>query len=421
MSGGRGPARAFVIGAGLAGLSAAVALTALGVQVEVIEAATQAGGRCRSYFDPVLEMTIDNGNHLILSGNRSTWRYLRVIGAQDRVSGPDACEFSFCDVRDQRRWMIRPNLGPAPWWVLDAARRVPGTRARDYLRLLALLGPQQDRRVDQAMSCTGPFWERLLSPLLLAALNTDPAAASAALAGAVISETMVLGGRAYRPRIAHAGLCGAFVDPAIAYIEQRGGSVCVGRRLRRLDFAAGCVRGLGFSDRDERVEPLDTVILATPPAISQELVPDLTVPDRYGAIVNGHFAVAPPAGAPAMVGVIGGAAEWVFAFPDRLSVTVSGAEAIIDDDREALARRLWRDVATVHALDGALPAWQIVKERRATFLATPDQNAKRPETRTRWSNFFLAGDWTATGLPATIEGAIRSGQKAAALAQRNRH
>jgi uncharacterized protein with NAD-binding domain and iron-sulfur cluster len=80
-----------------------------------------------------------------------------------------------------------------------------------------------------------------------------------------------------------------------------------------------------------------------------------------------------------------------------------------------LAERLWKDVATVHGLGRALPPWQIVKERRATFLATPEQNARRPGARTPWQNLFLAGDWTSTGLPATIEGAIQSGQTAADL------
>ncbi len=114
-----------------------------------------------------------------------------------------------------------------------------------------------------------------------------------------------------------------------------------------------------------------------------------------------------------MVGLIGGTAEWVFAFPDRISVTVSGADRLLDDDREALARRLWADVAALHHLPAELPPWQIVKERRATFAATPEQDAKRPGARTQWDNLLLAGDWTATGLPATIEGALRSGRTAA--------
>jgi hypothetical protein len=114
--------------------------------------------------------------------------------------------------------------------------------------------------------------------------------------------------------------------------------------------------------------------------------------------------------------VIGGAAQWIFAFEDRLSVTVSAADDLADIDREALARRFWADIAKVHGLGPEPPPWRIVKERRATFAATPEQNARRPGARTRWANLFLAGDWTATGLPATIEGAIRSGKTAASHA-----
>ncbi len=118
-----------------------------------------------------------------------------------------------------------------------------------------------------------------------------------------------------------------------------------------------------------------------------------------------------------MIGVIGGTVEWIFAFPDRLSVTISGADRLLDEPREALAQRLWAEVAQVHGLPPEpMPPWQIVRERRATFAATPEQDAKRPQPLTKWKNLILAGDWTQTGLPATIEGAIRSGFRAADLA-----
>ena len=109
-------------------------------------------------------------------------------------------------------------------------------------------------------------------------------------------------------------------------------------------------------------------------------------------------------------------AEWIFTFPDRVSVTVSGADAIVDRGREDLACTLWGDVAKALGLPPVLPVWQIVKEKRATFAATPEQDALRPAAKTGWKNLVLAGDWTQTGLPATIEGALRSGFKAASLA-----
>ena len=83
---------------------------------------------------------------------------------------------------------------------------------------------------------------------------------------------------------------------------------------------------------------------------------------------------------------------------------------------EELARLIWADVTRALGFSADMPAWQIVKEKRATFAATPAQDARRPGAPTRWRNLFLAGDWTQTGLPATIEGALRSGETAAALA-----
>jgi len=96
-------------------------------------------------------------------------------------------------------------------------------------------------------------------------------------------------------------------------------------------------------------------------------------------------------------------------------VTVSGADHLVDRDRDDLARTFWNDIARVYDLPPTPPPCRIVKERRATFAATPEQNAKRPGAATQWRNLVLAGDWTDTGLPATIEGSVRSGNTAAKL------
>ncbi|HTO39445.1 MAG TPA: hydroxysqualene dehydroxylase HpnE [Rhizomicrobium sp.] len=404
----------YVIGAGLAGLSAAVAVAAKGRKVELIESANQAGGRCRSYFDSTLGRTIDNGNHLVLSGNHATFAYLRSIGAGDALSGPDRAEFTFADLRDGKRWTITPNDGPLAWWVLSKKRRVPGTKATDYLGMAGLMFANKKQRVQDVMTCEGVLWDRLLDPFLLAALNIRPRLGSAALAGAIVRETLAKGGRHYYPRIADPHLASALVDPALVYLKGKGAVVRMGQRVKRLTISEDRITGFDVGE-ETQLGRKDSVILAVPPWVATDLLPGLKAPNEFTAIVNAHYLLTPPAGLPAIIGVLGGTAQWVFAFPDRLSVTVSGADQLVDLDRESIARTLWADVASVHGLAPELPPWQVVKEKRATFAATPQQDALRPNPATQLSNLVLAGDWVATGLPATIEGAIRSGQKAAQL------
>lgn len=405
-----------VIGAGLAGLSAAIAVAGRGEAIILSEAAKQAGGRCRSYHDGLLGMTIDNGNHLVLSGNWAVDRYLRDIGAEGRVRGPDRTEFNFLDVQRGVRWTLRPDDGPVPWWVLNADRRVPGTRLRDYLALLTLMRRHPGRRIDQVVRRDTVLWEKFLRPVLLSALNTAPESASADLAGAIVRETFAKGGRHMRPLISSPNLAAAFVDPALERLRRNGADIRFGRSLRAVRFAEGRAMALTFDGEEESLQADDRVIVAVPPWAAEKLLPGVVAPQTFSAILNAHFQIVPPSQACPMVGLIGGTADWVFAFEDRISVTVSAADHLMEDDIDSLASLLWRDVAATYEVAGPVPPYRIVKEKRATFAATPAEDARRPAARTEWANVFLAGDWTDTGLPATIEGALRSGNRAATLA-----
>jgi len=409
-----------VVGAGLAGLSAAASLAEAGHRVVVHEAAKQAGGRCRSYYDPSLGLTLDNGNHLLLSGNRSALDFLDLVGApKDALQGPAEAAFDFADLKSGERWTLRPNRGRLPWWVLDANRRVPGSRASDYLAPVSLLmaasgkKPGRAGTIGERMACRGPLYERLWHPVLLAALNTDPRESDAVLAATILRETLGAGGRACRPLVAVEGLSTAFVDPALAYLTARGCEVRYGRRLRGLGLGSGRIERLDFADEPVEIGRTDAVVLALPPWVVSELLPEVPAPREFRSIVNAHFALAPPPGAPLLLGVVNSLTEWLFAYPDRFSVTISGADRLLDVGREELARRIWGEIADLHGLARELPAWQIVKEKRATFAATPAEARRRPGAATAYANLVLAGDWTATGLPSTIEGAIRSGTTAA--------
>jgi hypothetical protein len=216
--------------------------------------------------------------------------------------------------------------------------------------------------------------------------------------------------------VPHNGLGDAFVEPALKLLDLRGAQVHFNHRLRGFKMADDHITALDFGGEVIALDPGDRVILATPAQVTAEFLPDMTLPQKFAPILNAHYRIDPPPGMTGILGVIGGNAEWIFPKPGLLSVTVSAADRLIDGDREDLARLLWRDVAQACGLDPSiLPPWQIVKEKRATFRADAETLARRPKAKTHLKNMVLAGDYTDTGLPATIEGAIRSGHVAAGL------
>lgn len=404
--------RFHVVGAGLAGLAAAVELGRAGVRVSLYEAAPHAGGRCRSYLDKELGCRIDNGNHLLLAGNDNAMAYVEAIGARGDLIGPPGPEFPFFDLATGERWTLRPDRLT---WPLDAGRRLPGTRAADYLGALKLAFAGAGAAVGHRLSRPESVFRRLWRPFAVAALNTQVEEASARLLWRTLRLTFGRGAAACRPLVPRVGLSESLIDPALAILGRRGIEPRYGERLRRLGFSDDGVRELEFPGQTVRLGEKDRAILALPAGAAAELVPGLVAPDDFRAIVNAHYRVRMPE-APLVLGLVGGVAEWVFHKEEVVSVTVSAAERYVDLPAEELADRIWADVARAYGVDAPQPPARIVKERRATFAATPEQLRRRPGAVTRWRNLFLAGDWTATGLPATIEGAVLSGRRAARLA-----
>jgi squalene-associated FAD-dependent desaturase len=401
-----------VIGAGLAGLSAAVRLVEAGIAVTIHEATRQAGGRCRSYDDAATGMHIDNGTHLLLSGNHAAVAYLLAIGVTPDFA---PANFRFVDGGTGESWILRLGDGNIPTWIFDIGSRVPRTSLLDYLKLAPLLIGGADRPLREILDRDSELYRRLIDPLMVAALNIDTPSGSSRLAAQVARETLLRGGKACRPLVFEHGLSTAFVDPALSHLKERGAEIRFEHEAEALTLSDKGVTALRFRDGEIALSSDEAVVLAVPAYAAANLVPGLTGPDQFRAIINIHYDLAPPANSPFMTGVIGQTVEWIFAFKHRISATISHADRLLTLPRQELAETAWREIAQILEMDAPLPKWQLVRERRATFAATPEQNARRPGAQTRWANLMLAGDWTNTGLPATIEGAIRSGRRAAEL------
>lgn len=414
--------RLHVIGGGMAGLACAVEAVRQGRRVVIHEGAPHAGGRCRSYHDPRLDRVLDNGSHLMLSANTEARRLMQTTGGWQQVREVSPAAFAFHDLRDGTDFSVRLNQGRLPWWVFSPSRRLPGTTAADHLRdLWRLARARPTARVEETLA--GPLYDRLWYPVAEAVMNTAPAEAGARSFWAVVRDSLAQGEAACRPWLFPQGLGAALVAPTLAWLEGRGAEVRLASPVKGLDVADGRVTGLRTRRGEEAVAPDDAVVCALPALAAGRLLPDLApaTPLETRAIVNAHFLLPAPVDLPppGFLGLIGGAGHWVFVRGDVLSVTVSAADALAEDGDEAIAARLWADVGRVPAfrhIGNHPPPVRVVRERRATLAHTPEIEAHRPDARTPMVNLFRAGDWTATGYPCTVEGAIRSGVAAARAA-----
>lgn len=401
-----GAPRVHVVGAGVAGLVAALALARSGQRVLLHEAAPVAGGRCRALPDGT-----DNGTHALMGANHAALRFLAAIGAQGRWVEPEPAGLPVIDLADGSARRIA--AAPLAW--RDPARRPPGLSLGGLMALAGMALPLADRPVAVAMRRHPDLLRGFVEPLTVAALNTPVAEASSARLGQVLRR--IGGAGAARLLVAERGLGPDMVAPALAALRAAGAEIRLGSRLRAISMADGRATALHLGEDSMALEPGDRVLLALPPWEAARLIPGLKVPERHAPILNLHFAHGTK-GPVRFLGVVGGLVQWVLVRPSGVSVTVSAADAESEAPVEVLAPRAWAEIRRAAAAFGvagdwheAPPACRAVKERRATPRHAVGITPHAPRMVMR--NVALAGDWTWHALPATIEAAARSGEAAA--------
>ena len=226
--------RVHVVGAGLAGLAASVTLAGDGRRVVLYEAGSHAGGRCRSFIDSELGVRIDNGNHLLLSGNRAALSYVERIGALDTFERPAEAAIPFVDLADGARWEVRPSRGAVPWWIFRPSRRVPGTRMRDYLAALRLGGPAPATRSRRCWTatrcCSAGCGSRSSSRRSIPRPSRPRPRCSPVSSPRRSGAARRRAGRCWRAT----GCRKASSIPALEYLTRHGGEIRFGTRLKAL-------------------------------------------------------------------------------------------------------------------------------------------------------------------------------------------
>ena len=429
-----------VVGGGFAGLAAAVRLVRQGARVTLLERRPFLGGRAYSFAHPVTGEAIDNGPHVLMGAYTEALDFLAEIGAAEKLRMQARLSVALAHPADGLGWVAAPPV-PGP---LQAPAALLGYRllARpDRLRLLVgalrlvARGGAGGETVAAALAAVGQSaaaCERFWAPLVIATLNELPERAAAAPFVAVVRRGFLAGARAARFAVPRVPLSALYTTDARRVIEAEGGRVQTGSTVASLALADGAV--LGVILRDGGLVTADAVILAVPCAALLRLLPvTLRTTAAFSAlagvgtspIVSAHLWLDRDVGwgAP-FLGLLASRAQWLFDCGPtaeggrRLASVSSGARFWDDaDDAVIVGEVLAEAAAAVPALRGArLVRSLVIRERHATVSLTPAAEALRPSTETELPNLFLAGDWVRTGLPATIEGAVLSGRRAAARA-----
>ena len=431
-----------IIGGGFAGLAAGVALAGAGRRVHLLEQKPHLGGRARSFIEPSTGSVVDNGQHILTGAYHATLRFLEEIGTLDRIRFPPGLTVRFLEDGGRLSSLKCPRL-PSPWHLLAGVMRSDGFTWREKLEILRLgraldsKGPSSNSssgltveewliRLGQSERLRRNFWD-LFS---IAAMNEDPRRAAASVFERVLRLALFSSPADSRIGIPQGGLSECYTQAAADYIQSRGGQVETGRNVTGFVIADGACRGVRLASGESIEVP--AVISAVPWFEFVRLLP--AEPLRSEPFFTKILGLRP---APIIsinlwfdrqltkldfVGLRGTTVQWLFnkrgghaSGRDYVSLVLSGAHAHIERSKDDLLSIALRDLARLlpQTREANLVHSLVIKERFATFSPSVDAEALRPTASTPISGLILAGDWTATGLPATIEGAVQSGYTAA--------
>jgi squalene-associated FAD-dependent desaturase len=417
-----------VIGCGLAGLTSAAYLTQNGFNVEVLEASPKPGGRAYSFIDNETGAIIDNGQHIIMGCYKETLKFFKLIGAEENLIYQDRIKVNF--IRENFNLIpLQASSLPYPVNLLSALLNYKAFAIADRLLLLKfflklpfisqksikdlsvydwLIKEKQNENIRKA------FWKILVA----GALNTNIKKASAVTFAIILKEIFLRGNKAATIILPKLGLSGTYCENASKFIEERNGKIYFLERVIELKTSDGRITEIDTTKR--KITGFDFVISAVPlyalRKILRGMEPENQPELNYSSILSIHIWLKKNKLTGDFYGLINSPVHWIFNHHDHLTLVISDADGLVDKSKEEIFEICACELEKyIKVGKDQISSYKIMKERRATFVPSNSILNSRPQQTTNLNNFFLAGDWVDTGLPSTIESAVKSGRVAAEL------
>lgn len=438
------PKTACIIGGGFAGLAAAVFLDALGVKVTLLEKKPVLGGRAYAFKDRKTGTWVDNGQHLIIGAYRETLRLIENIGATRHLSFQKETAIPLISDRQKTfTWKI-PNL-PPPLNAAIALARLKALSLKDKLSFIRIGGQLkkvrkestaviEDVTVDEWLIQMGQsaqarknFWEILT----LATLNDDPSVAQARMVAVVLEKGFLGTAQDSKLVIAKSNLNEVLAKPAQAYLELRGHSVRTSASVKKINILDRRVQSVEL-DSGETLKADFYLNATTFSALLRLIPPGFIESEPYfgslrqlkaAPIISINFWFDRDILPHSFVGVAEKKVHWYFnrnriqsedSPPYHIMGVISGAYALVEESRDAILEIALKELKALfpEAKNAKLLHALVNKEREATLSPRVGCDALRPTQQSPFDNFYVIGDWTRTGLPATIESAVVSARLA---------
>jgi squalene-associated FAD-dependent desaturase len=420
--------KCFVLGGGFAGLTSAVYLSKSGYKIELIEASPKLGGRAYSFKDTETNTNIDNGQHILMGCYKETLNFFELINATANLEFQKHLRVNF--VKEDFR--LYPLEAKGIFYPLNLVVGILSYNAlcfSERLRLILLflklpLIPAKDLKnlsvyewlelEKQTENIRKAFWEILC----VGALNTSIRKASAAYFVDILKKIFLRGNRSANIVLPAKGLSETYCINAQKFIEQNDGIISFSEKVENLQFESGKLVRIKTSKRI--IEDFDFVVSALPLFAFERVVKDVKAFTHlnliYSSILSFHIWLNENRLNRDFYGLINSKVHWVFNHSSHITLVISDANDLIELSNEELIEIAGNELSKfMNIPKDKIISYKIIKEKRATFISSNDILGQRPSSITKFSNFYLAGDWVETGLPSTIEGAVKSGRMAADL------